>query len=240
MVLAGVIVNTIAIIVGGLLGQVFTNIKQETKDTIMKAIAVAILVLGLNMALKGVQSEYFLIVLFSLVLGGVWGEWAELEKKLEKLGQWIESKVGKKKKGNIAKAFVTTTLIYCIGAMAVIGALDSGLRMDHNVLYTKSFLDGFTAIIFSSTLGIGVVFSAIPVFLYQGIMALGATYINQFVEPQLIERIIEDITATGGILIVGIALNMLEVTKLKVGNLLPSLLVAVLLTAAVYYIQLML
>jgi len=236
MVLLGVIVNTVAIIIGALLGQIFTRIKQEYKETIMKAIAIAILVLGLNMALKGVQSEYFLIVLFSLVLGGVWGEWAELELKLERLGQWIETKVGKKSKGDIAKAFVTTTLIYCIGAMAVIGSLDSGLRMDHNVLYTKAFLDGFTAIIFSSTLGIGVVFSAVPVFIYQGLMTLGATFINDLVSAELIARIIEDITATGGILIIGIGLNMLEITRVKVGNLLPSLLVAVLLTSIIYYI----
>jgi uncharacterized membrane protein YqgA involved in biofilm formation len=237
MVLLGVIVNTVAIIMGALLGQIFTRIRQEYKETIIKAIGVAIVVLGLSMALKGASSSYFLIVLFSLVLGAVWGEWSELENKLEKVGHWIEKKVGKKSKGNIAKAFVTTTLLYCIGAMSVIGALDSGLRMDHNVLYTKSFLDGFTAIIFSSTLGIGVIFSAIPVFLYQATIAIGATFINQFLVPELIARVIEDITATGGIIIVAIGLNMLEITKIKVGNLLPALLVAILLTVSVFYMN---
>lgn len=145
MILLGVIVNTVAIIIGAILGQFFTKISQDMKDTIMKAIAIAILVLGFGMAFK---SDYFLVVLFSLVLGGVIGEWSKLEDKLERLGQWIEKKVGKNK-GDVAKAFVTTTLIYCIGAMSVVGALDSGLRLDHNVLYTKSFLDGFTALIFS-------------------------------------------------------------------------------------------
>jgi uncharacterized membrane protein YqgA involved in biofilm formation len=236
MILTGVIVNTIAIIMGAFIGQFFSKIRQEMKDTILKAIAVAIVVLGLGMALKGASSEYFLIVLLSLVIGGVIGEWAALEDKLEQLGKWIEKKVGKNK-GDVAKAFVTTTLIYCIGAMAVIGALDSGLRMKHNILFTKAFLDGFTAIIFSSTLGIGVVFSAIPVFLYQGSMTIGASLINQFLPPELIQRMIEDITATGGILIVAIGINMLGITKIKVGNLLPSLLVAVLLGTAIYFIQ---
>lgn len=233
MILLGVIVNTVAIIIGAILGQFFTKISQDMKDTIMKAIAVAILVLGFGMAFK---SEYFLVVLFSLVLGGVIGEWYQLEDKLERLGQWLEKKVGKNK-GDVAKAFVTTTLIYCIGAMGVVGALDSGLRLDHNVLYTKSFLDGFTALIFSSTLGIGVIFSAIPVFIYQGSIALGATFINQLLAPELIDRIIADITSTGGILIIGLGLNILQITKIKVGNLLPALLVAIVLAIGVYYIQ---
>jgi uncharacterized membrane protein YqgA involved in biofilm formation len=233
MILLGVIVNTLAIIVGAFLGQLFTKINQDMKDTVMKAIGLAILVLGMGMAFK---SDQFLIVLFSLAIGAAIGEWTRIEEKLERLGQWLEQKVGKNK-GNVAKAFVTTTLIYCIGAMGVVGALDSGLRMDHNVLYTKAFLDGFTAIIFSSTLGIGVIFSAIPVFIYQGAIVLGSTLINHFLAPELIERIIADITATGGILILGIGLNLLEITKIKVGNLLPALLVAILLSIGVYYVQ---
>jgi uncharacterized membrane protein YqgA involved in biofilm formation len=233
MILLGVIVNTLAIVVGAFLGQIFTKINQDMKDTVMKAIGLAILVLGMGMAFK---SDQFLIVLFSLAIGAAIGEWAKLEEKLERLGQWLEKKVGKNK-GNVAKAFVTTTLIYCIGAMGVVGALDSGLRMDHNVLYTKAFLDGFTAIIFSSTLGIGVIFSAVPVFIYQGAIVLGSTLINHFLAPELIDRIIADITATGGILILGIGLNLLEITKIKVGNLLPSLLIAILLTIIVYYVQ---
>lgn len=232
MILLGVIVNTVAIIIGAILGQFFTKISQEMKDTIMKTIAIAILVLGFGMAFK---SDYFLVVLFSLVLGGVIGERSKLEEKLESLGEWLEKKVGKNK-GDVAKAFVTTTLIYCIGAMGVVGSLDSGLRLDHNVLYTKSFLDGFTALIFSSTLGIGVIFSAIPVFLYQGSIALGATFINHLLAPELIDRIIADITSTGGILIIGLGLNILQITKIKVGNLLPSLLVVILISICVFYV----
>lgn len=233
MILLGVIVNTVAIIIGACLGQFFTRINSQMKETIMKAIAIAVVVLGLDMAFT---SNYFLIILSSLVIGGMVGEVLHIELKLEKLGKWLEQKVGKNK-GDVAKAFVTTTLIYCIGAMSVVGALNSGLRLDHNVLYTKSFLDGFTGLIFSSTLGIGVIFSAIPVFLYQGAIALAATQINHWLSAELINRIVDDITSTGGILIIAIGLNILEITKIKVGNLLPSLLVAILLSLSFFYVQ---
>ncbi|WP_202081560.1 DUF554 domain-containing protein [Caldalkalibacillus salinus] len=231
MILLGVIANTIAIIIGALLGQVFTNINQSMKETIMKAMGIAIVVLGLGMAF---ESHSFIIVLFSLAIGAVIGEALKLEQRLEQLGKWIEVKAGKRLKGNIARAFVTTTLIYSIGAMSVVGALDSGLRQDHNVLYTKSMLDGFMAILFSSTLGIGVIFSAIPVFLYQGAIAFGATFINRVFPQALIDQVVIDITATGGILIIAIALNLLELTKIKVGNLLPALLVATVLSGVFY------
>ncbi|GAA0378078.1 DUF554 domain-containing protein [Bacillus horti] len=235
MILTGVIVNTIAIVVGAILGQVFSNLKQEMKETILKAIGIVIILLGLQMAF---QVNEILIVLFSLALGGVLGEWLNIEQRLESAGKWIERKAGKRLKGNVSQAFVTTTLIYCIGAMAVVGSLDSGLRQEHDVLYTKAFLDGFTAIIFSSTLGIGVMFSAIPVFLYQGAIAFGATFIQYVLSPELIDKLIVDLTATGGILIVAIGLNMLEIVKIRIGNLLPALLVSAILTLIYHYIQL--
>lgn len=234
MILTGVLVNTVAIIIGAIIGVFFSNIKQEVKDTVMKALGIAIIVLGMQMAFK---SEQFLIVLFSLALGGVIGEWLGIEKKLDQLGGWIGKKAGKTFKGNVSHAFVTTTLIYCVGAMAVVGSLDSGLRLEHDVLYTKAFLDGFTAIIFSSTMGIGVMLSAIPVFLYQGTIALGATLIQHMLSPELIDRVIADLTSTGGILIIAIGLNLLDIVKIKIGNLLPALLIAVLLVLGFHYVQ---
>lgn len=235
MVLSGVMVNTAAIMIGAGIGVLFSNIKQDMKDTVMKGMAIAIMVLGMQMAF---QANQFLIVLFSLALGGVLGEWLGIEQKLDQLGQWIGKKAGNKLKGNVSHAFVTTTLIYCVGAMAVVGSLDSGLRLDHNVLYTKAFLDGFTAIIFSSTMGIGVIFSAIPVFVYQGSITLGATLIQYVLSPELIEQLIADLTSTGGILIIAIGLNLLNIVKIRIGNLLPALVVAVLLTLAYHYVQL--
>lgn len=231
MVLLGVIVNAAAIIIGTLLGLLFTRINPQLKESIMHVIGLAVIVLGLDMAFT---SANFLLVLFSLIAGAIIGEMCKLEVRLDQLGKWVENKVGKDR-GNVSRAFVTTTLLYCVGAMAVVGALNSGLRLDHNVLYTKSILDGFTAIIFASTLGIGVFFSAIPVFLYQGGLALAATQISQWFSFDVINQIVDDLTSTGGILIMAIGFNLLGLTNIKVGNLLPAILVAVVLSALFIY-----
>jgi len=223
MVLWGTIVNTVAIIVGALLGSRLTRISDGVKNTIMQGIGIAVCILGIMMALK---TEQFIIVLASLVIGGILGEWLHIDKGLDNIGKWLESRFGQKGNKNLATGFVTATLVYCIGAMTILGALDSGLRGNHDILYTKSILDGFTSIIFASTLGIGVIFSAIPVFFYQGLIALGATFITLFVSDQLLNAIIVEVTAVGGILIVGIGLNILEIKKINVANLLPSLFVA--------------
>lgn len=134
--------------------------------------------------------------------------------------------MGGNRQGTIATGFVTATLVYCIGAMGVLGSLDSGLRNNHDILYTKSMLDGLSAIIFSSTLGIGVIFSAIPVFLYQGTIALLATQINSLVSPAMLEAILAEVTAVGGLMIIAIGINILELRKINVANMLPALVIA--------------
>lgn len=218
MVLEGTIVNAIAIIIGGIIGSFLNNIPNKIRITVMQGLGLAVLIQGILMGLK---TENFLLVIFCLVIGGIIGEMLNLEDRLNGLGKKIESKVGNNK-GNIATGFVTATLVYTIGAMAILGALNSGLNLDHSLLYLKAMLDGFTAIIFASTLGIGVVFSAIPVFLYQGAIAIFAKYINLFIEQDLLDLIITEITATGGILIIGIAINILDIKKINVANLLPA------------------
>lgn len=218
MVLEGTIVNAIAIIIGGIIGSFLNNIPNKIRITVMQGLGLAVLIQGILMGLK---TENFLLVIFCLVIGGIIGEILNLEDRLNGLGKKIESKVGNNK-GNIATGFVTATLVYTIGAMAILGALNSGLNLDHSLLYLKAMLDGFTAIIFASTLGIGVVFSAIPVFLYQGAIAIFAKYINLFIEQDLLDLIITEITATGGILIIGIAINILDIKKINVANLLPA------------------
>jgi uncharacterized membrane protein YqgA involved in biofilm formation len=180
------------------------------------------------MALK---SNNFLIVIISLVLGGILGEWLRLEFRLQQLGKWLEKQVGKGSvktagQSSIAEGFVTATLVFCIGAMAIIGSIDSGLRHDHGILYTKSMLDGFSSIIFASTLGIGVIFSAVPVLLYQGAIAVAATFITLMISDASLNAIIVEVTAVGGILILGIGINILLIKKINVANLLPSLLIA--------------
>lgn len=222
MVLLGTTINALAIIVGSIIGLKLTKIKEKVKVTVMEVIALSVVVMGISMGLK---SENFLIVIGSLVIGAIIGERFDLELKLDSLGRWIEKKLGAKEEGTIVKGFVTTTIIYVFGALGIVGALDSGLRNDHSLLYTKSLLDGFSAIIFTSTLGIGVIFSSIPVFLYQGTIALLATVIMTLVPQTIMDMYIVEMTATGGVMILAIGLNILGITKVRVANLLPSLLV---------------
>ncbi|WP_369900082.1 DUF554 domain-containing protein [Bacillus manliponensis] len=231
MILLGAIVNGLCIIFGTVVGKRLRSFPENMKGTVMQAIGLAVSVLGLQMALKG---ENFLVVIISLVLGAIVGEWINLEGKLESLGEWLEKKVGTRSEGNISLGFVTATLIFVIGAMGVIGALDSGIRGNHDVLYTKAIIDGFISLILTTTLGIGVLFSAVPVVLYEGLIALFATQINRFVPETLMNEFIVEMTATGGIMILAIGLNLLRITKIKVANLLPAILVVGVIVSVMY------
>ncbi|WP_223595375.1 DUF554 domain-containing protein [Neobacillus bataviensis] len=231
MFLLGTIVNGLLIVIGTLLGKLLNRIPEGMKVTVMYAIGLSVMVLGLQMGLK---SENFLIVIISLVVGAVVGELLRLEDKLNDLGGWLEKKVGSNGKGSISEGFVTATLIFVIGAMAIIGALDSGIRGDHDVLYTKSLIDGFTALILTTTLGIGVIFSAIPVVLYEGLIALFATQIDRFVPQALMDQFIVEMTATGGIMIFAIGLNLTGMVKIKVANLLPGIVITGIIVTGMY------
>ncbi|WP_342025840.1 DUF554 domain-containing protein [Cytobacillus pseudoceanisediminis] len=232
MFLLGTLVNGLLIIIGTLLGKLLHRIPESMKGTVMHAIGLAVMVLGLQMGLK---SENFLVVILSLVFGAVIGEYFALEDKLNKLGDWLESKIGSKGQGSISQGFVTATLIFVIGAMAIIGALDSGIRGDHSVLYTKSIIDGFTSLILTTTLGIGVLFSAFPVMLYEGLIALFTTQIDRFVPQLLMDSFIKEMTATGGIMIFAIGLNLTGITKIRVANLLPGIVVTGIIVSVVYF-----
>ncbi|MCM3707391.1 MULTISPECIES: DUF554 domain-containing protein [Cytobacillus] len=232
MFLLGTLVNGLLIIIGTLLGKLLHRIPESMKGTVMQAIGLAVMVLGLQM---GFKSENFLVVILSLVFGTVIGEYFALEDKLNKLGDWLESKIGSKGQGSISQGFVTATLIFVIGAMAIIGALDSGIRGDHSVLYTKSIIDGFTSLILTTTLGIGVLFSAFPVMLYEGLIALFATQIDRFVPQLLMDSFIKEMTATGGIMIFAIGLNLTGITKIRVANLLPGIVVTGIIVSVVYF-----
>lgn len=234
MFLIGTLVNGLLIIIGTLLGKFLNRIPESMKVTVMFAIGLSVMVLGLQMGLK---SENFLIVIISLVVGAVAGELLRLEDKLNELGGWLELKVGSNGKGSISEGFVTATLIFVIGAMAIIGALDSGIRGDHSVLYTKSLIDGFTALILTTTLGIGVIFSAIPVVVYEGLIALFATQIDQFVPKELMDQFIVEMTATGGVMIFAIGLNLTGMVKIKVANLLPAIVVTGIIVTIMYNYQ---
>jgi uncharacterized protein len=231
LVLFGSVVNALGIIIGTLIGLLLRRIPEQMKQTVMIAIGLSVVVLGLDMALK---SNDFFIVIVSLVFGTVIGEWLRLEDHLHSIGTVLERKLGKSQNGNIAQGFVTATLIFVVGAMAIIGALDSGLRNDHAVLLTKSMIDGFTSLVLASTLGVGVLFSAIPVLLYQGGIALFANVIHQFLSDSLLELLIAELTATGGVLISAIGINMLGIKEIRVANLLPSIIVVTIIVLVQY------
>src|SRR5690625_969149 len=221
MVLLGTIVNGICIIVGTLIGTFLTNINEKYKETITQAIALTAILIGIQMAL---QVQSVIIILLSILTGAIIGKLLDLEKGLNKIGTWVANRFAMKESNtNIAQAFVTASLLFSVGAMAILGALDSGLRGEHELLYTKSVLDGFTSFVLTTTLGVGVIFSAIPVVIFQGAIALLATQIEKLIPDVLFEQILNNITAVGGLLIIAIGLNILKLTTIRVTNLLPSL-----------------
>lgn len=232
MVLLGTLINAILIVVGTLIGRALQNIPEKMKETVLSVIGLAVVVLGLKM---GIESKNFVVVIISLVFGTVIGEWMDLDKKLNSFGHWIEVKMGaKESKGSIAQGFVTATLIFVIGAMGIIGALESGLANEHGVLISKGLIDGFTSIILASTLGIGVLLAAIPVFVYQGLIALFATQISLLIPEAALDMFITEMTATGGVMIVAIGLNLMGVTKMRVANLLPGVLVVAIIVTVMF------
>lgn len=230
MALYGTLVNGICIIVGSLLGLLFTKIPDRYKETVMHGIGLAVLLIGLQMAFS---TESIVVVLLSLLTGAIIGEFIHVEEGLNRLGAWIGSKFTTKSENfSVAQGFITASLIFGIGAMSVIGALDSGIRGDHEILITKGVLDGFVALVLTTTLGFGVIFSVIPVVLYQGTIALLATQITNWIPGSFLDGFIVELTAVGGLLIVAIGLNLLKITKIRIANLLPSLATVIL----IYYV----
>lgn len=233
MALFGTIVNGVCIIAGSLIGLFFTNIPERYKQTVMHGIGLAVILIGLQMALS---TEAIIVVLLSLLTGAIIGEFIHLEEGLNRLGDWIGGKFTTSTDDiNVAQGFITASLVFVIGALSVIGALDGGLRGDHEVLITKGVIDGFVALVLTTTLGFGVIFSVIPVVLYQGSIALLATQINQWVPEEFLNGLIGELTAVGGLMIVAIGFNLLKIIQIRVGNLLPS----VLTVGIVYYIYLL-
>jgi len=159
-----------------------------------------------------------MLLIVSMVAGSIIGEWINIHKAMNQFGLWAEKKFGFGE-GNFAKGFVTSSILFCTGSMAIVGAMQSGLAGNHEMLYAKSILDGVIAIIFASTMGIGVAFSALPVFLYEGAIALGAGYIKDWLTPE----IITEMSAVGSLLIAALGFNFLEVKEIKVANMIPAI-----------------
>jgi len=223
----GTIVNTIAVIIGAFIGLgLKKGLPEKMADTLMKGLGLCTLFLGISGSLSGENS---MVLIISIVIGTLIGEGVDLEDKVNKLGLWVEKKFGAKedtkKKTSIAEGFVTASLLFCVGAMTIVGSLQSGLSGNHEMLFNKSMLDFVAAIIFASSLGIGVAFSAAFVFVYQGAITLMA----QWIAPFLNDTVIGEMTCVGSVIIIGLALNMLNITKLRVMNYVPAIFVPIIL-----------
>ncbi len=219
----GAIVNALAIIAGGSVGLLLkSGLPERFNKTLMQALGLSVLLIGLqgSMAMKG---EDTLLVIFSLIIGGCIGEAINIEKRLEDFGHGVQERF-EKLGGSFSKGFVTSSLIYCVGSMAIMGALQSGLEGKHDILFAKSVLDGVLSVVLASTLGIGVLASSVPILIYQGGIALGAS----FLKPLLIPEVVSQMSVAGGLLIAAIGINIMEIGRIKVGNLLPAVFVPLL------------
>ena len=214
----GTLINAAAIIVGSLIGLLLRKgIPQQLKDTLMKGMGLCVMLIGIQGALK---TENVMLVILAIVIGGVIGVLLHIERGLDRLGQKLQKRFAHGEDDSFGKGFVTASLMYCVGAMAIVGSLDSGLRGDHSTLIAKSILDGVNSIILASTMGPGVMLSALAVLLYQGSIALLA----QVVQPILTDRAVTEMSAVGGLLIMGIGLNMIRKDHIPVGDMLPAIL----------------
>lgn len=232
----GTIVNAAAIIAGGTAGSLLKNgLPERYRDTVMQAIGLSVLMIGISGTLQGMfriatdgslNREFIMLMIMSLVAGGIAGEFMNIEDKLDRMGNWFQKKFAAGN-GGFAEGFVTGSLVYCVGAMAIVGSLEDGLTGNTATLFAKAILDGVSAVIFAATMGIGVAFSALPVFIYQGAITLAAGFIRPWLTPEVIAQT----SLVGSILIMAIGMNLLDLKRIKVGNLLPAIFIPL-----IYYI----
>lgn len=225
----GTILNAAAIIAGTVVGMTAkSRVSKTVASTLVQAMGITVMVIGVQMALK---TQDILTVLGGLIIGGVLGEALKIEERLDALGRWIETRMPASAgmQGEFTRGFVAASLMFCVGPMAIMGSLENGLTGKYAILATKATLDGVSSAVFSSTLGVGVAFSAIPVLVYQGAITLAASVVQRFIS----DPVVAEMTATGGILIIGIGINMLGLAKVRVGNLLPAVFVAAAIAALV-------
>lgn len=222
--MTGTLINVVAILVGSGLGMLFgSRLSEKLKSTVIAGMGIFTAAVGMQMFLK---TESALVVLGALILGAVLGEWLDIEDRIQNLGIWLEKRFSGSSDGGsslFVRGFLAASVLYCTGPMAVLGSISDGLRGDYLTLSIKSVLDGFLSLAFASTLGIGVAFSALPVFAYQGGISLFAAQLNAIVNTAMMN----EMTATGGVLLIGVGVSsILELKKIRVGNFLPALAIA--------------
>ena len=232
MIGLGTIINVVAILVGGVIGLVFSRaISARYQETLMQAIGVCILFVGIGGAVQEMmtvtadrlQSSGTMMIVISYAVGSLLGEWINLERRIEQFGSWLKVKTGNAREKRFVDGFVSASLTICIGAMAVVGSIQDGISGNHSTLALKALLDMVIVCVMSASLGRGCLFSAIPVGIFQGTVTLLA----RAVQPVMTEAALANLSLTGSILIFCVGVNLLWEKKLKVANMLPSILIAV-------------
>ena len=224
--MTGTIINVLTVVIGGTLGTFLgSRLPIKMRETVMNGLGLMTIVIGVQMAMS---THNVLIVIGSILLGGIIGEWIGIQAYLDSIGKRLEERFSRGgEAGKFTRGFVTASLIFCIGPMTILGSIQDGLIGDYNMLAIKSMLDGFASLAFSSTLGIGVAFAALTVFVSQGSLSVAAMVLGGALgsvtrdTPWVIEM-----TATGGVLVMGIGLVLLELKQVRVGNLLPAIFIA--------------
>lgn len=220
--MSGVFVNVATVIIGSTIGLIFKKgISKKYSDAVMTGIGFCTILIGIQGMLKG---QNVLISIISMVLGAIAGTAIDIDKRLNSAGDFLSEKLKKdsSEKGSIAQGFVTASLLFCVGAMTIVGSLNSGLKGDHTMIFTKSVLDLFSSMMLSASLGIGVIFAAIFVLVFQG----GIVLLAGVLEPLLSEAAIAEITCVGSLMILALGLNLTGISKFKVANYLPALIFA--------------
>src|SRR5215207_3292734 len=233
--MTGTVLNIATVILGGMIGLLFgARIPDKLKETVIAGMGLFVAAMGLQMFL---ETENPLIVLGALLIGTLLGEWWRIEDGLQTLGEFLERKFSREQENGsnkFVRGFLTASLLFCVGPMAILGSIQDGLTGDYNLLAVKSVLDGFASIAFASTLGVGVMFSTIILLVYQGGVSLLAGQLDAIVTPAMMN----ELTATGGVILLGLAISsLLEIKKISVGNMLPALAVAPLVVWVLTIIQ---
>jgi uncharacterized membrane protein YqgA involved in biofilm formation len=252
MIGIGTIINTVAVLVGGALGiGLGSRFPIKIRETVMHGLGLVVLVIGVHLSL---ETQELLIVLGSVLLGGIVGELLRIEDRLNAIGRWLERRTASKKepprgveadidgekskvtpdagRTRFSQAYLTASLVFCVGPMTILGSFQDGLTGDYKVLAIKSMLDFFAAMAFASTMGPGVLSSAITILIYQGALTLGARWMS----GALTDPMIAEMTATGGVLMLAIGLGLLELKKIRTGNLLPAIIIAPVIVAVVQWL----
>jgi len=232
--LIGTIINVATVLVGGGLGVLLgARLPERMRETVMHGLGLVTLIVGIDLAL-GTQN--ILIPLGSVLVGAILGEWLRIDLGLERMGEWLRQRVARRIKhasmAHFTEGFITASLVFCVGPLTVLGSIEDGLSGDYSLLAIKSMLDGFAALAFASSLGVGVLLSAVTVLLYQG----GLTMLAGVAQRILSDAMITEMSAVGGIMIVAIGLLLLDLKRVRVANMLPGLLIAPLVVALLHWL----